>query len=197
MTGLFPKRFGSLFLIIAITVISGLVIAACAGPAGDQGPPGPRGTDGVAGPRGTDGVAGPRGTDGVAGPPGVAGASGSSSAVKVWDVTESDNLLNNQEGVVEFRQMEPSTLLDVAAFGFNSGDRITIVIKNANGTEVALDGCSGTVNSADAFNCEDVPLPDSVTLPIDSDTASFTVYARVGNEESQGGVLLVDKDPRN
>ncbi len=204
MTGLFPKRLGALFLIIALTLVAAVTVAACTGSPGDAGPAGPAGARGAAGsdgqagssgPSGQSGAPGTPGSPGPPGPPGQNGTSGSSSAVKVYDITSSD--LAGQEGTVEFREQEPFSRIEIAAFGFTAGQPITIFVQ-VNGQRVLLDGCSGTVNQSDAFSCTDVALPASVTLPVDQLSTSYTVYAETGNGEvSQGGILLVNKNPQN
>lgn len=68
------KRF--LFL-ISLIIITGLILVACAGDTGPEGPPGPAGPagpPGEAGPQGPPGPEGPQGPAGEQGPPGPAGS---------------------------------------------------------------------------------------------------------------------------
>lgn len=85
-------RYKKLFLLCFLVALSGIVFAACAGPAGPPGLPGPAGAQGSAGltgppgavgpagAAGTPGKAGERGTAGERGPAGTAGATGPSGA---------------------------------------------------------------------------------------------------------------------
>lgn len=70
---------------VAITIVSGFLLAACQGEQGAQGPAGPEGPAGPAGPQGEQGVAGPAGPDGPEGPAGADGAPGASLRVVTSD----------------------------------------------------------------------------------------------------------------
>ncbi len=61
---------------IAVTILTGFVLAACQGEPGPAGPAGPQGEAGPAGPAGPEGPAGPQGDAGAPGPQGEAGAPG-------------------------------------------------------------------------------------------------------------------------
>lgn len=79
MKKLFESRF---FFIIGIVAVLSLVMASCAGPAGErgaagpQGPPGPQGIPGPQGPSGIPGPPGPPGPIGLTGPTDPAGQPG-------------------------------------------------------------------------------------------------------------------------
>lgn len=64
------------FSLIAVLVLGALLLAACSGSEGPQGPPGPDGPSGPQGPAGPEGPAGPQGPEGPAGPEGPQGPPG-------------------------------------------------------------------------------------------------------------------------
>ncbi len=193
MTAILPKRVYTLVMLVCL--LAAFTVAACnhntpepvAGPAGPQGPAGPAGGQGEAGPAGPPGPAGPAGSTGPLGPP------GSSSALKIWDTTADGN--EYQEGVVEYRAQEPSTRIDVAAYGFPSGERVTITIVGKDGREVTI--CSGSVGSTQSFGCNDQELPSVADLASSEASAWFTVYAKSNSRTAVGGIVLVDKDPQD
>ena len=73
-------------LILLIGTVA-LLLAACAGPEGPQGPPGPEGPEGPPGPEGPEGPPGPEGPEGPPGPEGPQGPPGEAAEMAAADLS--------------------------------------------------------------------------------------------------------------
>ena len=197
-------RKRSLSTVLATSIVSILLISACAGPEGlkgDQGPKGDQpakgdqgiqGTQGTQGDQGAQGAQGAQGDQGTQGNQGAKGSKGATGPVVPTSIVlvPVDSETAEQPAVVEQGSREPQVVIYGA--GFPAGERIFAELVDGTGfsNSMAIQEGDKTVTKAGTFQSQ-VRVNASRTL--DPGVYSLVVTSMTGVKASSPVVIAEPK----